>query len=200
MNTLKFQPETGSGGVGGNHTGIVGMRPGIKIERFRPRSDNDRGFGLHPLGQALRNQSTNAAVQKISVIVPCFNEAAVLPQLFKRLGAAAATWGMDYEVICVDDGSRDNTWPLLKQQHAADPRWRGLSFARNFGHQTAVSAGLFHAIGNAVVIIDADLQDPPEEVARLIAKWREGFEVVFAVRTARRDRSSSAFLPGAFTV
>jgi dolichol-phosphate mannosyltransferase len=126
-------------------------------------------------------------MQKISVIVPCFNEAAVLPQLFKRLGAAAATWGMDYEVICVDDGSRDHTWQLLKQQHTADPRWRGLSFARNFGHQTAVSAGLFHATGDAVIIIDADLQDPPEEVARLLEKWREGFEVVFATRKKRRD-------------
>jgi dolichol-phosphate mannosyltransferase len=126
-------------------------------------------------------------MQKISVIVPCFNEEAVLPQLFQRLGAAAATWGEDYEVIGVDDGSRDRTWQLLKQQHAADPRWRGLSFARNFGHQTAVSAGLFHATGDAVIIIDADLQDPPEEVARLLAKWREGYEVVFATRKKRRD-------------
>jgi dolichol-phosphate mannosyltransferase len=126
-------------------------------------------------------------VQKISVIVPCFNEEAVLPQLFQRLGTAAATWGVDYEVIGVDDGSRDRTWQLLKQQHTADPRWRGLSFARNFGHQTAVSAGLFHATGDAVIIIDADLQDPPEEVARLLAKWREGFEVVFATRKKRRD-------------
>ena len=126
-------------------------------------------------------------MQKISVIVPCFNEEAVLPQLFKRLGAAATTWGVDYEVIGVDDGSHDRTWQLLQQQHAADPRWRGLSFARNFGHQTAVSAGLFHATGDAVIIIDADLQDPPEEVARLLAKWREGFEVVFATRKKRRD-------------
>jgi dolichol-phosphate mannosyltransferase len=126
-------------------------------------------------------------VQKISVIVPCFNEEAVLPQLFKRLGAAAATWGLDYEVICVDDGSRDRTWQLLKQQNLADPRWCCLSFARNFGHQTAVSAGLFHATGDAVVVIDADLQDPPEEVVRLLAKWREGFEVVFATRKRRRD-------------
>ena len=125
-------------------------------------------------------------VQKISVIVPCFNEEAVLPQLFQRLDAAA-TWGVDYEVIGVDDGSRDRTWQLLKQQHTVDPRWRGLSFARNFGHQNAVSAGLFHATGDAVIIIDADLQDPPEEVARLLAKWREGFEVVFATRKKRRD-------------
>jgi len=126
-------------------------------------------------------------MQKVSVIVPCFNEEAVLPELFKRMSAAASSWGMDYEIICVDDGSRDNTWKLLKQQSAADPRWRGLSLARNFGHQTAVSAGLFHATGDAAVVIDADLQDPPEEIARLITKWQEGYEVVFATRKKRRD-------------
>ncbi len=124
---------------------------------------------------------------KISVIIPCFNEEAVLPQLFARLDAVAATWGADYEIICVDDGSRDRTWALLKAQNAKDPRWRSLSFARNFGHQIAVSAGLHFAAGDAVVIIDADLQDPPEEIARLLAKWQEGFDVVYAVRQQRKE-------------
>ena len=126
-------------------------------------------------------------MQKISIIVPCFNEEAVLPKLFERMSAAAAGWGMDCEIICVDDGSRDRTWELLKAQNQKDPRWRCLSFARNFGHQTAVSAGLYHATGDAAVIIDADLQDPPEEIAHLLARWREGFEVVFATRKARKD-------------
>jgi dolichol-phosphate mannosyltransferase len=125
--------------------------------------------------------------KKISVIVPCFNEAAVLPALFQRLGAVAATWNADYEILCVDDGSRDRTWEILQAQNAKDPRWRGLSFARNFGHQTAVSAGLHFASGDAVVVIDADLQDPPEEIARLLEKWRAGFEVVFATRKKRKD-------------
>jgi glycosyltransferase involved in cell wall biosynthesis len=125
--------------------------------------------------------------KKISVIVPCFNEEAVLPALFQRLGAVAATWDADYEIICVDDGSRDRTWEILQAQNAKDPRWRGLSFARNFGHQTAVSAGLHFASGDAVVVIDADLQDPPEEIARLLEKWRAGFEVVFATRKKRKD-------------
>jgi len=126
-------------------------------------------------------------MQKISVIVPCFNEEAVLPELFARLAAVATTWNSDYEVICIDDGSRDRTWEILKAQNARDPRWRCLSFARNFGHQTAVSAGLHFAGGDAVVVIDADLQDPPEEISHLIAKWREGFEVVFATRKKRHD-------------
>src|SRR5438874_2090293 len=107
-------------------------------------------------------------LQKVSIIVPCYNEQEVLPQLFKRLAAAAKDWGVDYEVICVDDGSRDQTWNILAAQHAADNRWRCLSLARNFGHQAAISAALSHAEGDAVVIIDADLQDPPEQIAPLL--------------------------------
>jgi dolichol-phosphate mannosyltransferase len=126
-------------------------------------------------------------MQKISVIVPCYNEEAVLPKLFERMSAAASSWGTDCEIICVDDGSRDRTWELLKAQNQKDSRWRCLSLARNFGHQTAVSAGLHHATGDAAVIIDADLQDPPEEISRMLAKWREGNDVVFAVRKKRKD-------------
>src|SRR5665213_2242991 len=124
---------------------------------------------------------------KISVIIPCFNEEAVLPALFERLGAAASAWNAGCEFICVDDGSQDRTWEILKTQHAKDPRWRCLCFARNFGHQAAVSAGLHFATGDAAVILDADLQDPPEEISRLLEKWRAGFEVVFATRKNRRD-------------
>lgn len=124
---------------------------------------------------------------KISVIIPCFNEETVLPQLFERLTAVATTWRADYEIICVNDGSRDRTWEILKTQHQKDPRWLGLCFARNFGHQTAVSAGLHFATGDCAVVIDADLQDPPEEISRLLEQWRSGYEVVFATRKKRRD-------------
>ncbi len=126
-------------------------------------------------------------MQRISIIVPCFNEAEVLPHLFRRLATAATAWGLDFEVICVDDGSNDGTWEVLRAQHEADPRWRCLSFARNFGHEVAVCAGLSYAGGDAAVIMDADLQDPPEEITGLLAKWREGFEVVVAVRERRQD-------------
>jgi polyisoprenyl-phosphate glycosyltransferase len=135
----------------------------------------------------LRNRGQYTIMQTVSVVVPCYNEEAVLPELFKRLSGAAATWDAGYEIICVDDGSRDNTWEVLKAQNAKDPRWRCLSFARNFGHQTAVSAGLFYATGDAAVVMDADLQDPPEEISRLLARWREGFQVVFATHKKRRD-------------
>jgi glycosyltransferase involved in cell wall biosynthesis len=126
-------------------------------------------------------------MNKLSIIVPCYNEEAVLPEFIQRVGAVAGTWGMDYEVVCVDDGSRDGTWRLLKTQQEKDPRWRCLAFARNFGHQTAVSAGLFYATGEVVVTIDADLEDPPEEISRLLEKWREGYEVVYAVRQKRKE-------------
>jgi len=125
--------------------------------------------------------------KKVSVIVPCFNEEAVLPELFVRLGAVADAWDLDYEVVCVDDGSRDRTWELLQARHLVDSRWRAISFARNFGHQTAVSAGLTYATGDAVVVIDADLEDPPEVIARLIEQWREGYDVVYAVRQKRKE-------------
>jgi dolichol-phosphate mannosyltransferase len=94
---------------------------------------------------------------------------------------------MAYEVIGVDDGSRDRTWELLKARNHQDPRWRCLSFARNFGHQTAVSAGLHYARGDAVVVLDADLEDPPEEISRLLEKWRAGYDVVYAVRQKRKE-------------
>jgi dolichol-phosphate mannosyltransferase len=126
----------------------------------------------------------------LSIVLPCFNEQEVLSELFRRLQCAAAEWDHTWEVICIDDGSHDRTWELLQAQAKADPRWKALRFARNFGHQTAVSAGLFHATGQAVVVMDADLQDPPEELPRFIAKWREGFEVVYAIRTKRKEHAA----------
>jgi len=123
----------------------------------------------------------------ISVIVPCYNEIEVLQPLFERLTTAAASWNRPYEVLVVDDGSREPTWKLLQSIHERDPRWRIVRFARNFGHQTAVSAGLFYARGDAVIILDADLQDPPEELQRFIDKWQEGNEVVYAIRTQRKE-------------
>ncbi len=137
-------------------------------------------------------------MSKVSVIIPCFNEEAVLPKLFARLGTVAAGWNSEYEIICVDDGSRDRTWEALKTQNVKDPRWRCISFARNFGHQTAVSAGLHFATGDAAVIIDADLQDPPEEITRLLEKWREGYEVVFATRKKRKDPPAKRLLAWGF--
>lgn len=130
---------------------------------------------------------TNKDQQKISLVVPCFNEQEVLPELFRRITSASKDWGVDLEVICIDDGSTDNTWDMICEQHRKDPRWTGISFSRNFGHQTAVSAGIYHSNGDAVVVMDADLQDPPEELYRFIEKWREGYDVVYAIRRKRKE-------------
>jgi glycosyltransferase involved in cell wall biosynthesis len=123
----------------------------------------------------------------ISVVVPAFNEAAAIELLYTRLTAAAETWREDYEIILVDDGSGDDTLAICRQIAVADPHFRVLSFSRNFGHQAAVSAGLRYCSGDVAAVIDADLQDPPEELIRFIDKCREGFDVVYAIRTKRKE-------------
>lgn len=123
----------------------------------------------------------------ISLVVPCYNEFEVLDELYRRLTAAAESWSEPFEVILVDDGSDDRTWRKVEAIHRRDPRWKVVRFARNFGHQTAVSAGIHHTSGEAVIILDADLQDPPEQLDRFIAKWREGYDVVYAVRRKRKE-------------
>ncbi len=125
----------------------------------------------------------------VSVVVPCFNEEEVLPALFDRLGAAARAWGAEHEVILVDDGSSDRTWAIACEQNARDPRWKALRLARNLGHQIALFAGLHAAGGEVVAVLDADLQDPPEALPDLFAKWSEGYDVVYAVRSERHERA-----------
>jgi len=123
----------------------------------------------------------------ITVVVPCFNEQDVLPFLFERLTKAAESWNIEWEVICVDDGSTDRTWEILRKYQQENSHWKGLLFSRNFGHQTAVSAGIFHASGKAIIVMDADLQDPPEQLHLFIEKWKEGYDVVFAIRRNRKE-------------
>ncbi len=123
----------------------------------------------------------------ISVVVPVFNEQQALSKLFVRLRDAAETWGEPVEVLLVDDGSTDASWQMITEFHARDSRWKGVRLGRNFGHQLAISAGLAHAVGDCVIVMDADLQDPPEEVGRFLQKWREGYHVVYVVRTRRKE-------------
>ena len=133
--------------------------------------------------------SVEAGAIDLSIVIPCFNEQEVLPQLFSRVTNAAVALGCSWEVICVDDGSRDDTWPMLRGQSQVDARWRAISFARNFGHQIALSAGLSFARGDAVAVLDADLQDPPEVLASFLEKWRVGYEVVYAIREKRKENA-----------
>lgn len=125
---------------------------------------------------------------ELSIIIPIFNEAAVIDELKRRLGAAlrtvestAPTW----EVLFIDDGSRDDSLRMLRELAAEEPRFKVVAFARNFGHQMAITAGIDMADGDAVVIMDADLQDPPEVVVDMVLRHREGFDVVYGVRKSR---------------
>jgi len=130
-----------------------------------------------------------ADAPELSVVVPAFNEQDNVPPMAERLGAALEGITDGFEIVFVDDGSSDATWERIVAAAARDPRVRGVRFARNFGHQAALTAGVDAARGQAVVIIDADLQDPPEVVPELIARWREGYEVVFAQREVREGET-----------
>ena len=127
---------------------------------------------------------------ELSVVVPVFNEAAVLPAFHARVTAAVAGCARDIEILYVDDGSVDASPAILLRLAEGDPTVRVIRFSRNFGHQAAVTAGIEHAVGAAVVVIDSDLQDPPEVIPELVAQWRAGFEVVSAVRSVREGESA----------
>jgi glycosyltransferase involved in cell wall biosynthesis len=124
-----------------------------------------------------------------SIIAPIFNERANLPELHRRITEVMTETGEPWELILVDDGSTDGSTDILRDMAANDKRVRPVIFARNFGHQVAVTAGLDYSRGDAVAIIDADLQDPPELILEMAKKWKEGYEVVFAVRTEREGES-----------
>jgi polyisoprenyl-phosphate glycosyltransferase len=121
----------------------------------------------------------------ISVVIPCFNEQEVIRETHARLGAVLKTMPVQIEFVYVDDGSSDATPELLRELQSHDARIRVVRLSRNFGHQMAITAGLEHASGDAVVIIDADLQDPPEVIDQFIRKWLDGYDVVYGVRTER---------------
>ncbi len=125
----------------------------------------------------------------ISIIAPIYNEAGNLPELYRRVKEVMQQAEDTWELILVDDGSLDSSTQIIADLALQDERIRPVIFARNFGHQIAVTAGLDYSRGQAVVIIDADLQDPPEVILDLIAKWREGYEVVYAVRAEREGET-----------
>lgn len=131
---------------------------------------------------------TNEAV-KFSIAVPVYNERESLPELYQRVQDVMDAQRESWELILIDDGSSDGSTEIIQELAQADKRVRPVIFARNFGHQIAITAGLDYSRGEAVVIMDADLQDPPEVIPDLIAKWREGFEVVYAIRESREGET-----------
>ena len=126
----------------------------------------------------------------LSVVVPCFNEEGVLFETTRRLVAVLDQLPLKFEIVYVDDGSTDTTPDLLRQLAAKDERIRVVRFSRNFGHQMAITAGLEHASGDAVVVIDADLQDPPETILAFVKRWLDGYDVAYGVRANREGETA----------
>ena len=145
------------------------------------------------------------ATPEFSVVIPICNEQENIPELCRRLTGVMESLcavvnlpGDRYEIIMVDDGSRDASWERIREYHDRDSRVKGLSFSRNFGHHIAITAGIDSARGNAVILMDGDLQDPPEEIPVLFEKYREGYDIVYGIRRHREDpllkkMSSSVF-------
>ncbi len=134
----------------------------------------------------------------LSVVIPCYNEIRVLPLLEERLLSTLEALGMAWEVVFVDDGSRDGSYERLAALSVADPRFKVLRFSRNFGHQAAITAGLGWARGEVIAVLDADLQDPPELLATCLQHWREGDVVVYCQREERKEGLLMRLLYGAF--
>ncbi len=122
----------------------------------------------------------------ISVVIPVFNEIEVIDTCYRRLtDVMQGIEGFGYELVFVDDGSKDDTHARLLEFHRQDPHLKIIKFSRNFGHQIAVTAGIDEAAGDAIVVIDADLQDPPEVIPQMVARWQEGYDVVYGIRKRR---------------
>lgn len=131
---------------------------------------------------------------EISVVIPIYNEEENIPELYRRLTEVLEKLCIgkgyppdSFEILMVDDGSKDRSWQAIREIHGKDRRAKGISFSRNFGHHVAVTAGLDHAKGEAVILMDGDLQDPPEEIPKLFEKFKQGYDLVYGIRHERKD-------------
>ncbi len=134
-----------------------------------------------------QDKDSRESSMKLSVVVPMYNEESVLKEYFQQLEAVLEPCGLDYEIICVNDGSTDNTLEELSKHRSRNPAIRIIDLTRRFGKEAALTAGLAHASGDIVIPMDADLQDPPELIPKMIEKWQEGYDVVYATRKARKE-------------
>ena len=137
-------------------------------------------------------------MKRISLVFPVYNEEEVLPMLYERVRRALTQLPYDVEVILVNDGSRDRSLELMTRYHQEDPRFKIVDFSRNFGHLVAITAGMDAASGDAVILMDADLQDPPELLPQFLKTWEDGYHVVYAVRKTRQEHALKQFAYRAF--
>ena len=135
---------------------------------------------------SLNQIRTDIIRKKLSVVVPMYNEEEVIEIFFTEILKVLEQLSLDWEIVCVNDGSRDHTWDILLKWHNIDPRIKVINLSRNFGKERALTAAIDHAIGDAVIPIDADLQDPPEIIPLMVQRWLEGYDVVNAVRSQRK--------------
>lgn len=135
---------------------------------------------------------------KYSIVIPIFNESEILTELYKRLVSTMNAISDSYEIILVDDGSRDGSYEIIRSLHFKDGRVKALRFTRNFGHHVAITAGLDHSRGDSIILMDGDLQDPPEDILKLDKKFKEGYEIVYAVRKTRKDTLAKKISSKAF--
>lgn len=134
----------------------------------------------------------------LSIVIPVFNESKIIPELYQRLALMLDRMSLRAEIVFIDDGSTDGSLECLRQLVEVDPRVCVIGLARNFGQQAAVMAGVDHCRGSAVVLMDGDLQDPPEVISYFVAKWREGYDVVYGIKTKRKERFVWRLLFAAF--
>jgi polyisoprenyl-phosphate glycosyltransferase len=168
---------------------ILGHQPSAEAERV---ADSCRAFASS-LGHPFEVTLSSPCDHTISVVVPILNEEANLATLHDRLTGVLASLGVSYELVMVDDGSTDGSRAEIARLRQHDPHVKYIRLARNFGHQAALTAGLAHVSGKAVIAIDADLQDPPEVIPDFYARWQEGFDVVYAIRRHRKESLSKRF-------
>ena len=137
------------------------------------------------------NLDRSQGPRSISIVAPCYNEEEVIHTLHHRLTEVVSALKINYEIILVDDGSRDKTWELMQTMAQADPHLKCIKLSRNFGHQMALTCGLDQAKGEVILVIDADLQDPPELLPKMLEKWREGFDVAYGKRSSRAGETAA---------
>lgn len=134
-------------------------------------------------------QQTTSFDSLISIIIPCHNESGNIELLYQKIEEQTKLFCHDYELIFIDDGSTDNTFEIIRSMHEKDPKIKSISFSRNFGHQAAIIAGLNNCIGNCLIMMDADLQHPPELIPEMIKEWKSGYDIVNTIREDSNDLS-----------
>ena len=162
----------------------------VLMDRWTPPKKGVQAASGHRCVAELGEENGRADSFGERLVVPCYNEQEVLRECHTQLSEALeASCGASYELIYVNDGSKDGTEEILRALHASSPQVRAIMLSRNFGHQAAVTAGLAGSTGRCAIIIDADLQDPPEVIPQMLDRWRQGFEVVYGVRESREGES-----------